>query len=72
MIPDFVLSFLLFNTKFLDSLNLYEAQQKLDQFQDAVINSPIYGIIFYLASIILAFICGVIVIFMLIMLLKRK
>ena len=56
---------------FADINTVYDAKLKANEVKDAVVNSPIYGIVFYSGSAIVIFIVVLVVVFVLIMLLKR-
>jgi len=54
-----------------DINTVYDAKLAANNLKDAVVNSPIYGIIFYFGSTIIGFIILIIVVFILIMMLKK-
>ena len=57
---------------FLADINtVYDAKLAANNLKDEVVNSPIYGIVLYSGSIIIAFAVVVMVIFVLIVLLKK-
>jgi hypothetical protein len=63
--------FILPNYASADINTVYDAKLAANNLKDSVINSPIYGIIFYFGSTIVVFIVLIIVVFVLIMMLKK-
>ena len=59
------------NTIYDAKLKYQQLQDKLSSAKDAVANSPIYGIIFYAGEAIGVLILAIVVVFLLIMLLRR-
>lgn len=50
---------------------IYDLKLKIQQTKDAVVNSPLYGIVLYFGGTIMIFVIAIIVIFILIMLIKK-